>query len=149
MVSSLERLSSTMKDGKISANLFGLQLQLKTVLEEAGGDAALSFLDSLSKLNRSEQEVMLKIFTRLTDDIANGDNRLFTDGDLALKSFEEGLYREILDAMRDAAKRPAENKNRKLEVLDGGKASFKAKTPEEISRKRKVREFPKTRPVLN
>ena len=149
MVSTLERLCRTVKDGKISSNLFSLQLQLKTILEEAGGDNALSFLDSLSHLNPSEQEVVLKMFTRLTDEIASGDKRLFTDGDLALKKFEEGLYREILDAMRDAAKRPSESMNRKLEVLDGGKACFSAKSPEELSRKRKVREFPKPRPVLN
>ena len=46
---------------RFSANFLSLQLQLKTLLEEAGGDDLIPFLDALTGLTRSEQKIALKL----------------------------------------------------------------------------------------
>ncbi|MDC0358265.1 hypothetical protein OAO01_05555 [Oligoflexia bacterium] len=104
--------------GDFSRSLFSLQLQVQTLLEEAGGDEALHVLDALCKLNKSEQKIALKIFKRVLDRVADGQERLCTMQDKALNDFEENLYKDILSTMRGASAVP---KERKFEVLEGGK----------------------------
>ena len=104
--------------GKFTKNLFSLQLQLRTMLEEAGGDDAMQFLDTLCKLNKSEQRVILKVLNRLVGDILHKGPRFETEGDLALKRFEDDLYGDLLRAMKNES---SSVKRSKLQVVDGGK----------------------------
>ena len=130
------------KNGPFSRNLFGLELQLKTLLEEVGGDQALQVLDSLTALNRSEQQVVLRVFDRLLRRIASGSERLVTSEDRVMKDFEEGLYRDILGAMRDAAGASTAPTGRIVEVIEGGKARPIRQAPinlEEARRNRRLR----------
>lgn len=106
--------------GSFAHALTSLQLQLKTLLEGAGGDDAVQFLDNLSTLNPSEQKLVLKIFSAALDQIKAGGDRLMTAEDQVLKDFEDGLYNDILSSMREAANGGAPTR-RRIRVLDGGK----------------------------
>ncbi len=134
-------------EGHISAALLSLELQIKTLLEGAGGDDALSFLDALSELNQSEQKLALDVFTKIVKNIKSGEQRLVTEGDLARNGFEETLYSEIINSMREAALAEA---GKKLSVVNGGKAKPEIvhKTPISLCDVRKARKFP-TKPVFN
>ena len=138
-------------DGLFSASLFSLQLQIKTLLEGAGGDDALALLDALCTLNKSEQRVALKLFRRCIDRIAEGSERLETAEDKALKEFEDGLYNEIVNSMHNAARSDG-NAARKFEVLDGGKDEKSANptrsTPIDFAKARKAKQN-RTPPLLN
>lgn len=107
------------RDGTFSASLMSLQLQLKTLLDGVGGDSVIQVLDILATLNPSEQKIALRMFSRVLENIRAGDQRLVTAEDQVLKDFEEGLYRDILDSMREAAN---DSEPRKIEVIDGGKS---------------------------
>ncbi len=132
--------------GNFSSSLLSLQLQLKTLLEGAGGDAALKFLDTLSTLHPSEQKLALSIFTRVIEEIRKGEYRLFTKDDQVLKEFEETLYKDILSSMREAAN---EGERHTIEVIDGGKARDKStKTPIDLAEARRQRRS-KQKPLLN
>ena len=74
---------NVMSDDKetFSANLMSLQLQLKTLLEEAGGDDVVSLLDALCRISGSEQKVALKAFVQIIDRINSGDLRLSSSKD--------------------------------------------------------------------
>ena len=104
--------------GRFTKNLFGLQLQIKTLLEDAGGDEALELLDTLCQLNPSEQRVVLKVLNRLVGDILRQGPRFETEGDLALKKFEDDLYGDLLRAMQEEAYKTNRSK---LQVVKGGK----------------------------
>ncbi len=126
--------------GHFASNFFSLQLQLKTLLEDAGGEEVVRFLDSLCKLQKSEQKIVLNMFSRTIDRfIGNDDVRLSSNDDRMLKNFEETLYRDILDSMRSAA--GIEDKTeKKFSVLDGGRTPFpkrRAKTPLQLAEYRK------------
>jgi len=131
--------------GDFSRSLFSLQLQIKTLLEEAGGDPAISLLDSLCKLNKSEQKIALGIFNRCIERISSGDTRLCTQQDKELKDFEDGLYRDILESIGNAAL-PIE-KTHKFEVLDGGKLKAKSETLIDLDEARAKRTG--TKPFVN
>ena len=123
-------MATTKYDGVFSAGLFSLQLQLKNLLEGTGGDHALLLLDTLAKMSASEQKVALDVFTRVLERVAAGEQRLFTDGDLALKEFEDNLYNDIVSAMDEASKPPSlqtakASTSGKFSVLDGGRSHEK------------------------
>lgn len=125
------------RDGSFSANLMSLQLQLKTLLDGTGGDAAIQMLDTLGSLNPSEQKIALGIFSRVLENIRSGAQRLETADDRVLKEFEEGLYRDILSSMREAAN---DSEPRRIEVIDGGKTRRPAdKSPIDLDQVRKNR----------
>lgn len=129
--------------GSFSANILSLELQIKTLLEESGGDHAISLLDALSNLNKSEQDMAIKMFTRVINQVLAGDERLLTEDDKAAKDFEEKLYEELLSSMREAA-----NSNRKLRVLSGGRAQLSSKNAISLSEARKHRGL-RLKTVLN
>jgi hypothetical protein len=108
--------------GAFAHALTSLQLQLKTLLEGAGGDDAVQFLDNLSTLNPSEQKLVLKIFSAALDEIKAGGDRLVTAEDQVLKDFEDGLYNDILSSMREAANGGSPTR-RRIRVLEGGKGA--------------------------
>lgn len=111
---------SNENDSRFSKSLLSLQLQLKTLLEEVGGERAVELLDSLAKLNKSEQEVVLSIMVRTLSDILGGQVRLSTPSDEELEAFEQQLYSDLVQAMRDASEPEG---SPKLSVLDGGKCT--------------------------
>jgi len=133
------------KKGEFTSSLFRLQLEIKTLLEGAGGDGASALLDRLSGLSRSEQAIVLKVFSRVVDKILEGDERVFSTKDIELKRFEEGLYREILDSMRKAANT---SHNYPFEVVDGGKVNRPSKHNKLIDFE-KIREERGKKPLLN
>lgn len=137
-------------EGHISAALLSLELQIKTLLEGAGGEDALALLDAVSELNQSEQKLALGVFTKIVNNIKNGEQRLLTEGDLARKSFEETLYSEIINSMREAALAEA---SKKLSVVNGGKARAEVmpKAPISLCEARKARKMPNSpaKPVIN
>ena len=107
-------------EGLVSQSLFTLQLQLKTLLEGAGGEDALEFLDSLGELTRSEQKIILKMFNRVIERLRKSEIRLCSDEDKELLAFEENLYNEIIQTIEHGEK---SNGKLHLEVLDGGKSN--------------------------
>ena len=132
------------KGGKISSSLLSLQLQLKTILEEAGGEHALTFLDLLADLNRSEQALVLRSFSRTLRRVMLGEVRLSTMEDARRKEFEDGLYNQIVEAFEN------ENKTETtggLRVLDGGLSSREQREP--AATERTLRIHNKEKPLLN
>lgn len=86
--------------GSFSSNLLSVQLQLGTLIEGIGGESATKFLDSVSKLSATEQGLVLGALSRVVEKIANGEERLYSNDDIALKNFEEGLYNDLVAAIR-------------------------------------------------
>ena len=108
-------------NNRFSSNFLSLQLQLKTLLEEAGGDELIPFLDSLGTLHRSEQKIVLKMLARTIKKLIETSPRFPTDGDLALKQFEDTLYQDLVDAINCGDAAVASRKQ--IEVLPGGKCA--------------------------
>jgi len=116
-------------DGVFSTSLRILELQIKNLMEGAGGSRALTFLDKLSNLAPLEQHAALDAFTRTVDRIAAGDKRFTTAEEQEFQKIEDGLYNEILGAMADASgaesvmfpQSKSAAKDGKLSVLDGGR----------------------------
>jgi len=103
--------------GRFTKNFFSLQLQLKTLLEESGGENLISFLDDLSDLEKAEQKIVLKIFSRAVQKLKKEDRKvILSNNEKALKEFEEVLYHELLGSIEKAA----DNTPMKLSVLNGG-----------------------------
>lgn len=147
------QLGSAMSDtsGKhFSNSLVSLQLQLKTLLEGVGGEHAVEFLDKLSELNPSEQKLALNKFIDVLDRIKNGTERLCTPEDQALRDFEDGLYRDILGSMREAANGGSVTR-RRIEVIDGGKNRDRSvrKGPINLAEARKNRKLRSAKPIIN
>ncbi|MCB0311353.1 MAG: DotU family type IV/VI secretion system protein [Bdellovibrionales bacterium] len=133
-------------EGHFSGTLLSLQLQLKTLFEGAGGDQVVELLDALSELRLSEQAVLLEVFTAVANRVFRGEQRLETEGDLARQQFEDGLYAEILKAMREAAH--PESSNAKLTVVDGGKTATSRSSTIDINQARRTRRF-SNKPLIN
>jgi hypothetical protein len=100
--------------GEFSKSLLSLQLQMQTLLENAGGDQAANLLDELSEFHPSERAKLLPALGRVLRKLAQSQARFPTDGDLALKSFEDQLFGELFSAL--TSEKPS-----RLAVLDGGK----------------------------
>lgn len=138
---------SPKSDGTFSRSLLSLRLQFETLFEEVGGDRMLKFLDVLSTLSGSEQALILDSFTRVVERVADGETRLSSDKDNALKDFEDNLYKDILNSMKEAVGAPPINK--RLEVVDGGKnRTATKKRPIDLAKVREDRKL-RTRPILN
>lgn len=103
-------------NGDFSRNLLSLQLQLETLLEGAGGDKTIEFLDALSQLSKVEQEIALRIFRNVAYKLAVGEKRIMSEQDKELKQFEDQLFEDIVAYIE---KEPSFTKP-KLEVIDGG-----------------------------
>lgn len=114
----LDFLRMDNNDAAFSASLLSLQLQLRTLFEDAGGDHAMELLDSLCKLNRVEQVKVLQSFSAVIGKILSGSVRLASAEDQHLKEFEDNLYKQLLEAF-EAPSAPTEPP--KLEVIPGGK----------------------------
>ena len=100
--------------GIFSSNYMSLQLQLRTLLQDCGGEGAACLLDSLCCLTPSEQALALKLFSGVIDRILAGEIRLKTAADCTMKEIEENLYSDLVRSIESPA--PG-----KLEVIRGGK----------------------------
>ena len=111
--------------GTFSSSLMSVQLQLNTLLDGIGGEAATGLLDSVSKLSGAEQELVLGAMSRVVEKIASGEDRLYSNDDVALKNFEEGLYNDLVKAIREASGKQVRD-SAPLRVIRGsGKLEFK------------------------
>jgi hypothetical protein len=114
--------------GSFSSNLLSVQLQLGTLLEGIGGESATKFLDSVSKLSASEQGLILSALGRVVEKIANGEERLYSNDDVALKNFEEGLYQDLVAAIKasNGGQEDTRRSSAALKVVRGsGKYDFR------------------------
>lgn len=111
-------------NGDFTKNLFSLQLQIKTLLDGAGGDDASSFLDKLSNLSSKERTIILKVFQKALDRLNESGIELSSVKDDQLKDFENGLYNNLIDGM-NALKH--DHFTHTLSVIDGGKLPTKKK----------------------
>lgn len=124
-------------EGNFSNNLLSLQLQLKTLLDGAGGEDTIAFLDLLSNLYRSEQKASLALFSKVLRRIINGDKRFLAPQDQSAKKFEEELYRDILEAIQDNR----EPESKRLSVVKGGRfLNRPEKAPISLEEARKARQ---------
>jgi hypothetical protein len=143
------------RDGIVSDSLLSLQLQLQSVLEEAGGDEALTLLDRLAELSTSEQKSALALFQKVVEKMLSSEKRYLPAEEAELKNFEDGLYNDIVTAMEAAERHQVKkalsaDSEPKLEVLDGGKSAplFEPKpakpTPIDFNSARKGRKLRST-----
>lgn len=108
--------------GDFTRNFLSLQLQLQTLMEGVGGDGTASLLDNLAQLSESERSKIIPLLSRVVGRIAQGDKRLFSDDDRALKDFEDSLFESIVASLGHSANDDQVLPNkRKLEVVAGGK----------------------------
>lgn len=103
--------------GDFSKNLLSLQLQLRTLLEDVGGESVLPLLDAMATLRKAEQEILIRTFLMIVRRYSQGERLLESADEATLKKFEEDLYQDLTQALetaRPSARHP-------LEVLSGGK----------------------------
>ena len=115
--------------GTFSRNFLSLQLQLKTMLEEAGGEGVAGLLDHLSNLSTAEQKVAIRVFERVLKDFMAQGPRFSDANDIERKRFEEQLYSELSNEMEAA--RTSISPGNHLEVIDGGRTRL-TKAPQLI-----------------
>ncbi len=106
-----------MSQGQFRSALMSLQLQVNTLLEGAGGDHALTFLDALSQLTKTEQAEALKLFTDILEKHATGDERFSSPRDQDDQQFVDGLYRDLLGSLRQTTNSEQSMQNRHLRVV--------------------------------
>jgi hypothetical protein len=104
--------------GSFKDSVLSIELQLKALFEEVGGEAALNFLNCLGRLNRSEQERILKVFQSVTERVERGNLRLETAEDRTRKEFEDALYEDIVRSFGSNALKPEPLSRRRLTVVE-------------------------------
>lgn len=137
---------SKKQTGDFTANLCSLQLQVATLFEGCGGEKTIKLLDGLSRLGSLEKDVVLDKFSAIIDQFVTGEDRFFTAEDIEKQEFEDNLYKEILSAMKTAA-RAGEEGDKRLEVLDGGKAKSK-RAPLDLAKARLAKKV-SLKPIIN
>lgn len=114
---------SIRETGEFTLGLKSLELQLQTLLSNAGGEKATKLLDIMCKLKNSEQELILAMFSKVVKEIIAGDTRLDEMAYGDLKNFEESLYQDIIAEIEKTSLTKEEMTRRrvsKLQVLQGG-----------------------------
>lgn len=115
--------------GIFTANLFSLQIQLKSLFDEAGGESSIKLLDKLSRLSATEQKLALSLFQKVIERVLSGELRVASQRDQFMKELEDTLYSDILHSMKEASgdtPNSTPSSQRKLEILDGGKPNEKS-----------------------
>lgn len=102
--------------GPVSLGLSSIQLQIKTLLEECGGEAAFEFLDILSELpGRHRQQQLLAMFSAIVERIVA--SKLPEEWDaLFCHELEEDLFNDIM-AFMEESEREAQSQNKNDEPL--------------------------------
>lgn len=115
-----------MDSGSFSSSLLSIQLQLRTLLEDVGGEEAAALLDGLTKLSLGERKIAVSLFTSVVQRLsATEAPRLSAVAEQALKEFEENLYRDLLEALANNPQAPV-NQESRLAVLNGGRGVSKS-----------------------
>lgn len=128
-------------------NLVSLQLQLKSLFDDAGGEGSVHFLDALSQLSPTEQSLALQMFRKVIDRIKNGELRVSSRQEDFMKELEDTLYSDIVHSMKEASGDAPST--RRLEVLDGGrKRRLPSKEPIDLKKARETRKSP-GKPLIN
>jgi hypothetical protein len=128
--------------GDFSRNLFSLEMQVKTLLDGAGGHKALELLDLISNFNKSEQDIIIALLKKAVEKVKDSGIRASRLEDKQLKAFEDCLYEDLVDGI--TALKKDVTLPRKLEVVGGVKklptrnAHEKMVCLAEARRKRKV-----------
>lgn len=134
-------MDTTEYNNLFSRNLLSLELQLKTLLAGAGGEQTTELLDGLSRLSGTEQKIALGVFQRVLRRVLDGEKRVASADDKALREFEDSLFEDIESGITLETARL--EKNLRLLVLQGGrkKASQTANKPVQVdfeARRRKM-----------
>jgi hypothetical protein len=111
-------------NGYFTKSLFSLQLQIKTLLDGAGGEETGHFLDTLTEMSQSEQSVALRVFQRALDKFRASGLRLQSVDDEHQMAFENALYEELVEGI---AALDSSTLERGLHVVDGGKLPTRQK----------------------
>lgn len=137
--------------GRFSSALMSLQLQLKSLLDDAGGDHVVSLLDSLCTLTSAEQEIALKIMKVVVDRLSSRDERLLSAKDEHMKELEEFLYNDIVNSFEShASRKTAKKGTRKLAVVTGGKGTPAPEPSQPIClAERRAKKSTEFKPILN
>jgi hypothetical protein len=117
-----EREMEGKREGMVTRNLLSLELQLKTLFEDCGGQDSLQLLDALSKLSKREQEVALKMFAAVCEKVARSEQRVISKEEESLKNFEDDLFESIVAEIQALPIRMKKSVT-DLRVVDGGKTS--------------------------
>ncbi|RME59216.1 MAG: hypothetical protein D6780_05420 [Candidatus Dadabacteria bacterium] len=91
------------KKGTFSKNLFSVQLQLYTLMEDVGGELACEALDLLSLLSKAEREASLKAFLNVLRRIKDEKLRLFSESEKKAKEIEDALFDDIIREVQRSA----------------------------------------------
>ena len=139
--------------GTFTANLFSLQIQLKSLFDEAGGESSIKLLDKLARLSPTEQKLALTLFQKVIERVLSGELRVASERDKFMKELEDTLYSDILDSMKEASgdtprRSVAAAPSRKLEILDGGKAEERKEKTIDLKKARDARRVP-IKPLMN
>lgn len=143
----LDSFDMKKNDGLFTQSLKSLEIQLKTLFYGSGNDKSIAFLDALSNLSLLEQEIVLIRFTRIVEQILEGDKRFISSEELSHKEIENNLYEEIVHAMNEAVK-VEKLSGKRLEVLEGGKKFSKNNVLIDLSKAKKNKRGC-VKPVLN
>jgi hypothetical protein len=138
--------------GSFSANLFSLQIQMKSLFDEAGGESSVKLLDKLSRLSPTEQKLALSLFQKVIDRVLSGELRVASERDKFMQELEDTLYSDILDSMKEASgdiPRPVKPA-RRLQIVDGGKVRNDAAQEKaiDLSKAREAKKLP-IKPLMN
>ena len=106
-----------------SNNFTSLQMQLKTLFEDAGGNDTLRFLDLISQLGEEEKRLVLAHFSNVIAKILAGNLRLTTQSDIEKSEFENALYADLIDAIQNP-----QQLEFKLELIHGKKGMIEKKS---------------------
>lgn len=136
--------------GRFTSNLLSLQLQLKTLLEDAGGQNAVRMLDALCSLTPTEQEIALKVFKNVLERVATREDRIFSRRDKEMRELEDNLFEHIISDLK-----LSEKSDRKLSLVCGGKTVTSSKREKKSESKtvslaeRRARKDEPFKPILN
>lgn len=136
--------------GTFTANLFSLQIQLKSLFDEAGGESSIKLLDKLSRLSPTEQKLALTLFQKVIERVLSGELRVASERDKFMQELEDTLYSDILDSMKEASGDIPRSSapNRKLEILAGGKTAERGAKTIDLKKAREARKI-SIKPLMN
>lgn len=133
--------------GQFSLSFLTLQAQIKTLMEDAGGEKLIALLDALASLNATQQAVIIDAFTHSVNEIIAGNIELDLPDPENTDQLVDSLCDDITTAISDMRRKAS--KKGKFEVLDGGKSEPKpAGSVVTISELRRAREEGRD-PILN
>lgn len=93
---------TTRAHGSFSLGMRTLQLMADSLFDGCGGKEALALLDGLSELREEDQKAALALFQKVLGRLSTNGTPLSARSPGEMAEFEEALYRDLLDSMREA-----------------------------------------------